>query len=42
MERATCCYDKDLERAWTDVRAGVFGSEVVATGGGVGYLGILW
>ena len=40
--RATCCSDKDLERAWADVRAWGFGSEVVADGAGVGYCGILW
>ena len=39
---AICCSDKDLERAWADVRAWGFGSEVVASGTIVGYWGILW
>ena len=40
--RATFCSDKYLERAWDDVCAWSFGSEVVAASAGVGYCGILW
>ena len=40
--RATCCSDKDLERAWAGVCAEGFRSELVAAGAGVGYCGILW
>ena len=39
--RVTCCSDKDLERAWADVHAWAFLNEVVASGAGVGYCGIL-
>ena len=40
--RATCCYDKDLERAWVDIHAGGVEGEVVAAGASVGYCGIFW
>ena len=40
--RDTFCFDEDMERAWADVCAWGFGSEVVVAGDGVGYCGILW
>ena len=40
--RSTFFSDEDLERAWADVCAWGFGSEVVADGAGVGYCKILW
>ena len=40
--RSTCCSNEDLERAWADVCAWSFESEVVAAGACVGYYGILW
>ena len=42
MGRSTCCSKEDLERAWVDVSAWVFGSEVVVAGARISYCGILW
>ena len=42
MGRATCCTDKDMERAWVDIWEWGVGDEVVAAGAGVGYFRILW
>ena len=39
--RATCCSGEYLERTWVDIHAWGVGGELVATGAGVGYCGIL-
>ena len=41
-EGGTCCSYEDLVRAWVDICAGVVWGEVVASGTGVRYCGILW
>ena len=42
MGRATRCYDEDLERSRVDICAWGIWGELVDSGAGVGYSGVLW